>query len=76
MITKFPNPESVIGYQKITPDPQRLIEECVDDDYITLTQRPGYANEEIFPKVVDELSRLWQYGRQILTKTKDEHEHK
>ena len=31
--------------------------------------------EEIFPKVVDELSRLCQYGRQIITKIKDEHEH-
>ena len=45
MITKFPNPESVTGYQKIKPDPKRLIEEYVDDDYITLTQRPRYANE-------------------------------
>jgi type I restriction enzyme R subunit len=35
----------VVGYQKITPNPQRLIEERVDDDYIVLTQRPNYATE-------------------------------
>ena len=31
---------------------------------------------EVFPKVVDKLSRLCHYGRQIITKIKDEHEHK
>ena len=34
---------SVTGYQKVAPDPQRLIEEQVGDDYIVLTQRPSYA---------------------------------
>jgi type I restriction enzyme R subunit len=45
IITSFPTPDSVVGYQKITPNPQRLIEERVDDDYIVLTQRPNYATE-------------------------------
>jgi type I restriction enzyme, R subunit len=45
IITTFPNPKSVAGYQKITPNPQRLIEEVVEDDYVVLTQRPGYATE-------------------------------
>ncbi len=45
IITSFPTPDSVDGYQKITPNPQRLIHEQVDDDYIILTQRPGYASE-------------------------------
>ena len=44
-ITLFPTPDSVDGYQKVTPNPQRLIDERVDDDYIVLTQRPGYASE-------------------------------
>ena len=43
VITSFPTPDSVIGYQKVTPNPQRLIEEQVGDDYIVLTQRPNYA---------------------------------
>ena len=45
VITTFPTPASVMGYQKTVPDPKRLVEEAVDDDYIVLTQRPGYAAE-------------------------------
>jgi len=45
VITSFPTPDSVIGYQKVTPNPQRLIEEQIRDDYIVLTQRPNYASE-------------------------------
>jgi type I restriction enzyme R subunit len=42
IITSFPTPVSVIGYQKVTPDPKRLTEEPVGDDFIVLTQRPTY----------------------------------
>lgn len=45
IITSFPTPESVTGYQKSVPDPKRLIEENVESDYITLTQRPTYKSE-------------------------------
>ncbi len=45
VITAFPTPQSITGYQKTVPNPQRLIEESVADDYVALTQRPGYANE-------------------------------
>ncbi|MDA1054690.1 MAG: DEAD/DEAH box helicase family protein [Planctomycetota bacterium] len=45
IITSFPTPSSVAGYQKTTPDPARLIADPVDDDYIVLTQRPGYQSE-------------------------------
>ena len=45
IITAFPTPMSVLGYQKIVPDPKRLIEEVVEDDYVVLTQRPGYVSE-------------------------------
>ncbi len=45
VITSFPTPDSVIGYQKVTPDPQRLITEQVGEDYIALTQRPNYQSE-------------------------------
>ena len=34
-----------IGYQKVAPNPQRLIKERVGDDYIVLTKRPNYASE-------------------------------
>jgi len=45
IITAFPTPTSVSGYQKSVPDPKRLSDENVADDYIVLTQRPGYASE-------------------------------
>lgn len=45
LVTSFPTPDSVAGYQKIIPDPQRLISEVVGDDYMVLTQRPAYQLE-------------------------------
>ncbi len=44
IITSFPTPESVAGYSKVKPNPQRLIDEQVVDDYIVLTQNPNYAS--------------------------------
>jgi len=45
LITSFPTPDSVAGYRKISPDPQRLVDELVKEDYIALTQRPNYQSE-------------------------------
>ena len=45
VITTFPTPDSVIGYQQVPPNPERLIAEPVGDDYIVLTQRPNYQSE-------------------------------
>ena len=45
VITSFPTSDSVTGYQKVTPNPQRLIEEQVGEDYIVRTQRPNYQSE-------------------------------
>ncbi len=45
IITKFPTQTSILGYQRIAPDPQRLISEMVGADYIALTQRPSYAED-------------------------------
>lgn len=45
IITSFPTPASVISFQQVKPDPKRLIEEQVRDDYIVLTQRPNYQSE-------------------------------
>ena len=45
VITSFPKPDSVAAYQQVTPNPQRLIEEKVGEDYIVLTQRPNYQSE-------------------------------
>src|SRR3990167_7711960 len=45
LVTSFPTPDSVIGYQQVTPNPQRLVEDQFGDDYIVLTQRPNYQSE-------------------------------
>jgi len=45
VVTSFPSPESVTGYRKTIPSPDRLIAEDVADDYIVLTQRPNYQAE-------------------------------
>ena len=45
IITSFPTPDSVGYYKRVTPNPQRLIDDPVGDDYIVLTQRPNYQSE-------------------------------
>jgi type I restriction enzyme R subunit len=45
VITSFPTPDSVTGYKKVTPNPERLVAEVVNADYIALTQRPSYKSE-------------------------------
>lgn len=45
LITTFPTPLSVQGYQKTAPDRNRLIQEEVSDDYVVLTQRPNYSSD-------------------------------
>ena len=43
VITVFPTPDSADAHRKVKPDPQRLVDESVDNDYIVLSQRPNYA---------------------------------
>ena len=45
IITRFPAQDSIKGYHRFQPNPQRLITELVGKDYIALTQMPGYASE-------------------------------
>ena len=45
IITSFPAPDSVAGYHRVRPNPQKLVDAKVDEDYIVLTQRPNYATE-------------------------------
>ena len=45
VITAFPTPDSVTGYQRVTPNPQRMIDEQIGADYIVRTQRPNYQSE-------------------------------
>ena len=45
IVTRFPSPDSIKGYHRFQPNPQKLITEPFGKDYIALTQMPGYAAE-------------------------------
>jgi len=45
LVTSFPTPSSMIGYQRVQRDSRKLVDELVDADYIALTQRPTYASD-------------------------------
>lgn len=66
VITAFPTPGSVAGYQKAVPDPKRLIEETVDDDYIVLTQRPNYASEAAWKNEAERFRFIQTNGLRFL----------
>ena len=54
IISKFPTPETVIGYNEYKPKPEALINEPVKEDYIVVTQNPDYAKD---PRWIDETQR-------------------
>jgi type I restriction enzyme R subunit len=45
IVTSLPKPGSILAAEKLSPDPERIVAEKIERDYIVLTQRPGYANE-------------------------------
>lgn len=51
IITTFPTPESLTIHKSFQPNPNSLIKEVVEKDYIVLTQKPDYASD---PRWLDE----------------------
>ena len=45
VITQFPKPSSVKGYKEVQPNPTKLIDEPISDDYIVLSQYPNYQDQ-------------------------------
>ena len=45
VITQYPKPLSVVGYQTTRPNPEKLISESFTFEYIALTQYPTYKEE-------------------------------
>lgn len=45
IITSLPKPDSLLAAEKLKPNPDALVSEKVERDYIVLTQRPGYKQE-------------------------------
>lgn len=73
VITAFPSPTSVTGYQKTTPNPKQLIEEIVGDDYVVLTQRPGYATEAAWKNEAEAIPALKTYFKAYVTSDQIRH---
>jgi len=48
IITKFPSPESMKGYEHYNPDPDALVNEIVTSGYIAVTQKHDYAQSPDF----------------------------
>lgn len=66
VITTFPSPISVMGYGKTSPDPQRLVDEKVEANYIVLTQRPGYLSEVAWKNESERLDFIASNGLRFL----------
>jgi len=45
IITSFPTQASIANHKKTSPNPQRLVDEIVSEDYVAITQRPNYTSE-------------------------------
>ncbi|MBU6358733.1 MAG: DEAD/DEAH box helicase family protein, partial [Chloroflexi bacterium] len=66
LITAFPTPTSVAGYEKSVPNPKRLIGEVVSDDYVALTQQPGYANDAAWKNTSERADFVKRNGLRFL----------
>jgi type I restriction enzyme R subunit len=45
LITEFPTPESLGHFHAFNPNPDALVVEKIESDYVTATQNPGYRND-------------------------------
>ena len=66
LVTVFPTPDSVDACRAVTPDPRRLIDEPVGDDYIVRTQRPGYASEAAWKNAAERPDFIQTNGLRFL----------
>ena len=66
IITEFPTQESLKHRQDFKPDNQRLADEEVNDDYITLTQNPNFKDDPRYQKEDTREQYLWDENLRIL----------
>ena len=45
LITEFPTPESFAHFRAFTPNPEALVNEKVESDYVAVTQDPNYRHD-------------------------------
>lgn len=48
IITKFPSPESMKGFERYKPNPNALVSEIITSGYIAVTQKDGYDRDPDF----------------------------
>ena len=66
VLIQFPKPDSAARYKQVKPSPQRLVDERVGDDYITLTQRPGYQREAAWLNEAERPDFIQSHGLRFL----------
>src|SRR3989344_5740293 len=54
VVIQFPKPDSLQHFEQFKPNPKRLADEKVEDDYIVLTQKADYRSD---PRWADEVQR-------------------
>ncbi len=45
IITSFPTPDSITNHISFEPNPDTLVREVIENDYVVLTQKPDYATD-------------------------------
>lgn len=45
VITQFPSPDKIIDYTSFTPNPYKLVDEKIENDYIVRSQFPDYTKD-------------------------------
>ena len=66
IITKFPSPESIRGYEHYNPDPNALVNEIITSGYIAVTQKYDYDQNPDFQNEETRAEYLKKYNLSIL----------
>ncbi|MBX2965946.1 MAG: DEAD/DEAH box helicase family protein [Cyclobacteriaceae bacterium] len=65
-IQVFPTLESIKQYYDFNPEPQKLIDEVVNDDYVVLTQLPNYKDNPDFKNENKKQDLIFNYKLRFL----------
>ena len=66
IITEFPTQESIRHRQTFSPDSKRLADEIVSEDYIAVTQKPGFKDDPRYQNEETQNKYLFDEGLRIL----------
>jgi len=66
LITEFPTPQSLSHFQTFNPNPEALINEKIEKDYIALTQNPNYSSDPRWHNLSERDAYIKDSGLKIL----------